>query len=118
MNGPNSFHGPIEGVIINDENAEEPLRLNDLFHFLNARQRSTSCPYCIHEGVWEVSMQDEADEQAVQKNPKMQLFKTEVADGATHTFVGMTCPNCGNFAQISTYKIREFLSGGKNKWAN
>lgn len=117
MKSSDNYYGPIEGVIINDEDAVEPLRLNDLFQFLNGRQRSTACPYCIHEGVWEVSMQEEPGDQVMPDNPKMQLFKTAVANGATHTFVGMTCPNCGNFAQISTYKIREFLRGGKNKWA-
>lgn len=49
-------------------------------------------------------------------NPKLTIYKTPVSSGSYHTQVGMTCPKCGHFALISTYKIRQFqkIQGGAN----
>jgi hypothetical protein len=115
MQGPNKVYGKVTNVKINEDGAATPLRLNDLFAFLNDRERYTSCPHCDHEGVWEVSMYEEGDEQT--ENPRLQLFKINTSEGGHHTFSGMTCPKCGHFAQISTYKIRQFLDGEERpKW--
>ncbi|WP_156176557.1 hypothetical protein [Pseudomonas veronii] len=51
-------------------------------------------------------MQDEGAE-----DPKLQIFIEVSMAGDKHSNVGVVCPNCGHFATIATYKIREFLKG-------
>lgn len=51
----------------------------------------------------------------MEKNPKVTLYKTGVGHGSPHTQVGLTCPNCGHFAQVSTYKIRQFQAAQAEK---
>ncbi|SDI56501.1 hypothetical protein SAMN05216605_114181 [Pseudomonas abietaniphila] len=114
MSSQNKVYGKISGAVVNDEDSSEPLRLSDLFKFLNVRKRSTSCPHCDHRGAWEISMQEESDNE---ENPRLLLFKMESTKGEAHTSIAMNCPNCGHLAQISTYKIREFLAGDVQPWA-
>lgn len=87
---------------------DEPLRLSHLMEFLTTAKRSTTCPHCNYRGPWEISLQLEEGEDS--ENPRLTIYMDHVISGGYHTSSGMTCANCGHFAQISTYKIRQFLA--------
>lgn len=94
--------GPAE-----DDTGDEPLRVDDLISFFGDRNRSLACPHCPHEGGWEIALYMKVDED--EKNPLLVTFPNESVTGSKHNSCGMTCPNCGHFAFISTYKIRQYL---------
>lgn len=89
-----------------EDGTKEPLRMNDLIGFLSARKRSSSCPHCDYRGGWEIAM-FEADSE--ETNPKLEIFVLDTASGSKHSTAALTCPNCGHFAQVATYKIRQFM---------
>ena len=90
-----------------DESGLTPLRINDLLDFFGAKGRSLSCPYCPHEGGWDIALQvlDPEDE----SNPLLVVFPNASVSGTKHASCGLTCPNCGHFTLVSTYTIREYL---------
>lgn len=92
---------------VEDETGLVPLRVDDLISFFSARDRSLACPYCPHEGGWEMAlhMVEKEDE----SNPLLVIFPNTSATGTVHSSCGLTCPNCGHFAFVSTYKIRQYL---------
>lgn len=97
----------LENVLLCEDGSLPPLRASDLINFFTERKRSTQCPHCEWRGGWEIAMQDaDADD------PKLQIFIEASLTGDKHSNVGVVCPNCGHFASVATYKIREFL---KNK---
>ncbi len=89
----------------------DPLRLEDLMRFLLAARRRTQCPHCDHRGPWEVSLNETADDFDPQ-NPPLTMYRNYIQDGSFHTSAGMTCPQCGHFAEVATYKIRAFIEQG------
>lgn len=105
-----SFNAPIT----EPDDGPDPLRLLDFMEFLNLTGRYSKCPHCPHDGQWEISTQDDV-EPGMERNPKVTIYKTGVAHGSPHTQVGLTCPNCGHFAQVSTYKIRQFQAAQAEK---
>lgn len=99
---------------LHEEDDDDPLRLGDLMRFLIAVRRKTQCPHCEHRGQWAVALNDSSPHYNGE-NPPLTLFKNHLLHGSYHTAAGMTCPNCGHFAMISTYKIREFLAEEESK---
>ncbi|WP_248769044.1 hypothetical protein [Pseudomonas sp. MWU12-2345] len=99
-----------------EDGSGDPLRAQDLIDFFVATNRSPKCPCCPHEGAWDFSLQtvEGEGEGEGSKNLPLSIYVHVMIDGQRHTTAGMTCPKCGHFAQISTYKIREFqASRGK-----
>lgn len=96
------------------ENESEPLRMNDLMDLLNDSGRYTKCPHCDHKGAWEISTTSEERENPGD-NPRLTMYRNYAGSEADHyhTTAAMTCPNCGHFAQISTYKIRQHKNQGR-----
>ncbi|WP_141697275.1 hypothetical protein [Pseudomonas aylmerensis] len=99
--------GKIDNIKLSDDESLPRLRVSDLMDFFVAVGRSGKCPHCPHDGVWEVSMHKVSDE-ADPENPLLSLYLSPTSAGDTHTSAGVTCPNCGHFALINTYKIRQF----------
>lgn len=94
--------GPVE-----DEEGLEPLRVDDLTSFFSDRNRSLECPHCAYEGGWEIALYMASKED--ESNPMLVIFPNVSATGTKHSSCGLTCPNCGHFAFVSTYKIRQYL---------
>ncbi|MBF8746869.1 hypothetical protein [Pseudomonas monteilii] len=82
------------------------LRMADLLAFLSKQGRSPKCPHCEWKGGWEIAMNEE---DPTDTNPKLEILTHQNLRGTFLTTAAMTCPNCGHFAQISTYKIRQIL---------
>ena len=99
-------------VLLFEDGSQDPLRMQDLISFLAARQRRSSCPHCSWQGGWEIAMFEENDQD---ENPKLEIFKLDTLSQSIHTCVAIICPNCGHFAQIATYKIREFMAEAEAK---
>lgn len=91
-----------------DDTEPDPLRLSDLIRLLNTSGRYTKCPSCDHKGPWEIATTSDQPNHPGD-DPKLTLYRIHVGEGQGdyHTTVAMTCPRCGHFAQISSYKIRE-----------
>ena len=101
--------GKIDNIKLSDDDSLPPLRVSDLMDFFVAVGRSGKCPQCPHDGVWEVSMKRDSQEDNPE-NPILSLYLSPTADGENHASAGITCPNCGHFSLINTYKIRQFQS--------
>lgn len=106
--------GRLENVFLFVEDESLPaLRMNDLLKFLSQQGRSPKCPHCEWKGGWEIAMNEDDPSD---KNPKLEILRHQNLRGTFLTTAAMTCPNCGHFAQIATYKIRQVLGsvGGAN----
>lgn len=99
---------------VEDDGDLEPLRISDLVDFFSDRKRSLSCPYCTHKGGWEIALHTLVVED--DKDPLLVIFPNKSVNGTSHNSCGLTCPNCGHFTFVSTYKIRQYLkeSGREN----
>ncbi|MGP5331967.1 hypothetical protein [Pseudomonas helleri] len=103
--------GPVR--VIAEDGTLPPLRMSHLLIFLSLQGRSTKCPYCEWNGGWEVALHEDGEDIEDESgliNPRLEIITHGNIMGGARTTVAMTCPNCGNFAEISTYKIREVLS--------
>lgn len=103
--------GPFQ--VFAEDGSLPPLRMSHLLMFLSTQGRSTKCPHCEWNGGWEIALHEEADDLEDESgffNPRLEIITHGNIRGGTRTTVAMTCPNCGSFSEISTYKIREMLS--------
>ena len=104
--------------LIAEDGSLPPLRMSSLLIFLSLQGRSPRCPHCDWEGGWELALHDmDADDEDEQGfvDPKLEILVHANMRGTTRTTVGMTCPNCGHFAEVSTYKIRQVLDQAQGK---
>ena len=92
--------------LIVEDGSDPPLRMNDLLSFFSAKKRSTKCPCCDWIGGWEIATHEENPEE---ENPKLDIITLAGSNGPALSTAGMTCPNCGHFTQVSTYKIRQHM---------
>ena len=101
--------GKIDGITLTEDGSLPPLRMSDLMEFFVEVGRSGKCPHCPHEGIWEISMLNVPDSKDPE-NPKLTIYLSPTDAGESHSSVGITCPNCGHFSLINTYKIGQFHS--------
>lgn len=93
--------------IFMEDGTLEPLRMNDIMRFLSGSGRTPACPHCDWVGGWEIALNEE---NSTDTNPKLDIFVIPNLAGDGITTAALTCPQCGYFSQISTYKIRQFLT--------
>ena len=91
------------------EDGKPPLRELDVVQFLRDRGRDTKCPFCPHDGGWNMHLK--FDDEVNEPNPRLSIFRIplEATNTEDHTSVALTCPRCGHFSLISTFIIRLYL---------
>lgn len=89
-----------------------PVSVKDLGDFLTAVNRTTTCPYCKHDGEWTFYINDPGTEKDHSKQTMM-LFRVDPAiagaNGQGLYSFAMACPKCGNVSHILASPVYSFL---------
>lgn len=84
-------------------------RSSELVEYLKQSGRYSQCPFCPHDGGWELHLML-PNEGPEEDDPRLMIFNVEALDPelGKSQCAGLTCPNCGHFSLVSLYKLAEF----------
>ena len=87
-----------------------PLRMSQVFTYLQSSGRTETCPFCAYTGAWDFHIQWDATTTAPENDPLMSVFELgSQLSSEPNECVAITCPQCAHFSLLDAGRIKTHI---------